>query len=128
MEESVLFLGSHCCHAPLLALKKYKLHLSSLDVKYYVNVYNIQLPDASLWVVPRHGYNICFFYIETWFIFQVLFLIVMTSTEEECNFPDTLQGFGYAFNTGKGKIDFWKIKQICSYLGWTMGKIMLYEF
>jgi hypothetical protein len=81
-----------------------------------------------------HLYELCLdmvitfvFYIETWLIFQVLFLIVMTSTEEECNFPDTLQGFGYAFNKGKGKIDFWKIKQICSYLRWTMGKIMLYE-
>jgi hypothetical protein len=63
---------------------------------------------------------------ETLFIFQVNSLIVMTS-EEDLNFPDTLEGFGYAFNKGEIKIDFWKIKETCLYICWTMDKIMIYK-
>jgi hypothetical protein len=29
----------------------------------------------------------------------------MISSEEEWSFPDTLEGFGYAFNNGKRSID-----------------------
>jgi len=36
----------------------------------------------------------------------------MTSTEEGWNFPGTLEGFGYTFNTGNRSIGFWKIKDL----------------
>jgi hypothetical protein len=32
----------------------------------------------------------------------------MISAEEDWTFPDTLEGFGYAFNKGKRSIDFGK--------------------
>jgi hypothetical protein len=34
----------------------------------------------------------------------------MTSAEEGWSFPDTLEGFGYTFNTGNRNINFLKIK------------------
>jgi hypothetical protein len=36
----------------------------------------------------------------------------MTSTEQGWSFPDTIEGFGYTFNTGKRSIDFWRIKDL----------------
>lgn len=50
----------------------------------------------------------------------------MTS-EEGWNFPSTLEGFGYAFNKGKRKIDFWKNKEIRSYICWNMDRNMMYK-
>jgi hypothetical protein len=38
---------------------------------------------------------------------------MMTSTEEGWSFPDTLEGFGYAFNTGNRSIDFFFKLKIC---------------
>jgi hypothetical protein len=37
---------------------------------------------------------------------------MMTSTEEEWSFPDTIEGFGYKFNKGNRGIDFLKIKDL----------------
>jgi hypothetical protein len=36
----------------------------------------------------------------------------MTSAEGGWSFPDTIEGFGYTFNTGNRSIDFWKIKYL----------------
>jgi hypothetical protein len=49
----------------------------------------------------------------------------MTS-EETWNFPDTLEGFGYAFNKGKIKC-FLENKRNVLVLCWTMDKILMYK-
>jgi len=53
-----------------------------------------------------------FYNTETHYPFQVIFFFVMTSTEEDWSFPDTLEGFGYTFNAGSRSIDFLKIKDL----------------
>lgn len=52
-------------------------------------------------------------YIEAPCCFQVIFLIMMISAEGEWSFPDTLEGFGYAFNKGKRSSKLWKFWDIC---------------
>jgi hypothetical protein len=58
-----------------------------------------------------HGVvNRRFHYAESRYSFQVIFLIVMTSAEVEWSFPDTLEGFGYAFNKGNRGVYYPKLK------------------
>jgi hypothetical protein len=51
---------------------------------------------------------VIFYNTETHHPFQIISFVVMTSTGEGWSFPDTIEGFGYAFNTGNRSTDFWK--------------------